>query len=50
MSDDEDYELKRLRMQRMQAILKQKELAEKKAQRIIPTLNDKIEQVMNVLL
>ncbi len=50
MSDDEDYELKRLRMQRMQALLKQKEFAEKQSQQKFPTLNDRIEQVMNVLL
>ncbi|UYP48107.1 hypothetical protein NEF87_004392 [Candidatus Lokiarchaeum ossiferum] len=50
MSNDEDHELKRLRMQRMQAILKQKQQAEQQSEHKIPTLADKIDQVMQVLL
>lgn len=50
MSNEEDHELKRLRMQRMQAILKQKQQATAQAERKIPTLADKIDQVMQVLL
>lgn len=50
MSDEEDIELKRLRMQKMQAILRQKQQAEQQAQRKEPTLADKIDQLINILL
>ena len=50
MSNDEDHELKRLRMQRMQAILKQKQQATQQSERKIPILADKIDAVMQVLL
>ncbi|WP_457559693.1 hypothetical protein [Candidatus Harpocratesius sp.] len=50
MSNEEDIELKRLRMQKMQAILKQKKLAEQRAKQKIPTLAEKIDQLINVLL
>jgi len=50
MSDEEDLELQRLRMQRMQSMLKQKQQAEQQSQHKIPTLADKIDAVMQVLL
>jgi hypothetical protein len=48
--EDQDQELKRLRMARMQAFLLQKQQSTQQAQQIVPTLADKIDQVMNVLL
>ena len=50
MPDEEDIELKRLRMEKMQAILRQKKMAEQRAQRREPTLAEKIDQLINVLL
>lgn len=50
MPEEEDIELKRLRMERMQAMLKQKKLAEMKQQQHQPTLAEKIDQLINVLL
>jgi hypothetical protein len=49
-TDDEDIELRRLRMERMQQLLKAKQEAELKAQRKEPTLADKMDQLINVLL
>jgi len=50
MSDKEDFELQRLRMQRMQALLQQKEMAEKQAAQKTLTLADKIDRLLPVLL
>ncbi len=50
MSDDDDHELQRLRMQRMQSILRQKQQATQQAEHRVPSLADKIDQVMQVLL
>ena len=50
MSEEEDIELKRLRMQKMQAILQQKQEVLQQEQRKEPTLADKIDQLINVLL
>ena len=51
MSDthDNDIELQRLRMERMQQILRAKQEAQIKAERKEPTLADKIDQLINVL-
>ena len=50
MSENEDQELKRLRMQRLQKILEQKKQAEDQANRKIPSVEDKIDMLMNILL
>lgn len=48
-NSDDDIELQRLRMERMQQILKAKQEAQLKAERKEPTLADKIDQLINVL-
>lgn len=50
MSEEEDIELKRLRMQKMQAMLQQKQIAMEREQHKEPTLADKIDKLINVLL
>lgn len=47
---EEDPELKRLRMQKLQKILEQKKQAELQANQRVPTTEDKIDQLLNVLL
>ena len=48
--EEEDQELKRIRMARMQNILKQKQQAQVASQQHAPSLAEKIDQVMQVLL
>ena len=50
MADEEDPELKRLRMQRLQKILAQKKQAEAQKNRKTLTMEDKIEMLLNILL
>ena len=50
MSDDEDAELRRLRMKRMQSIYQKKQEQEIAAKRRSPTINDKFESLLGVLL
>jgi DNA-binding TFAR19-related protein (PDSD5 family) len=49
-TDDEDQELKRIRMARMQNLLKQKQQAQLASEHHPPSLADKIDQVLQVLL
>ncbi len=50
MSNDDDPELKRLRMQRLQKIMQQKQQAEARAHHTSPTTEDKVEMLLHVLL
>jgi DNA-binding TFAR19-related protein (PDSD5 family) len=53
MSDDcsdDDMELRRIRMAKMQQLMQMKQQALAKSQQKIPTLADKIDQLMKVLL
>ncbi len=49
-SEDEDMELKRIRMQKMQALIKQKQLEEQKKNQKTITLADKIDMLLKVIL
>lgn len=50
MTADEDPELKRLRMEKLQKMLKQKQQADAQANRKILSVEDKKDMLMNVLL
>lgn len=50
MAENEDHELRRLRMERMQNLLKQKEIAEARSKVVIPTVETKLDQLQQVLL
>lgn len=49
-SDDTDLELKRIRMQRIQEIMRQKQEAEVRAKQRVPTIQDKVEMLLRVLM
>ena len=49
-SDDGDLELQRIRMKRMQALMKAKTQAEEQSTRRQPTLADKIDSLLRILL